>query len=649
MEIAEAATEDPDAAVDGKLFDCVDPLNPQSFFLYAGAGSGKTRSLVNALSHIKEKHGEWLWLRGKRVGIITYTKAAANEVKRRAKSDPLFEVSTIHSFIWSLIAGYNQDIRKWLRGNLADEIAELHQAQAKGRSGSKAAEQRARSLINKTEKLNTLDEIRVFTYNPNGDNRERESLNHAEVIKIGAEFITNKPALRRLLAGKYPVLLIDESQDTNRHLVDALLSFEVEFRGRVCIGFFGDMMQRIYADGKPKLPDFIPDPWAKPAKVMNHRSPKRIIQLINKIRADEDGQVQQHRPDKLGGIVRLFVAPTETVDKEALESGARERMAEVTGDEGWRDPAFVKTLGLEHLMLARRMGFADFFAPLFPIERFKTGLLDGSLPATRFFIADVLPIVAAHKDGSSFFLTSILRKRSPLLQTRTLQNAGADQPQNIARAREGVERLCALWDDGGDPACRVVLQVVAETGLFAIPDTLRAFVENAEELAALAAAMEELGIENLTDDLDDNEEDETDAGIAAWDAALNAPMSQVAKYADYITGTSSFDTHQGVKGLQFPRVMVVIDDQEARGFMFSYDKLLGAKALSSTDLGHIEAGEETTVDRTRRLLYVTASRAEESLAILVYSSDLARVKATVIEAEWFAEGEVELLEPPQTA
>ncbi|MEA2998329.1 MAG: ATP-dependent helicase UvrD/PcrA [Sphingomonadales bacterium] len=637
--------EDPDAGVDQQIFDCVNPEGLRSFFLYAGAGSGKTRSLVNTLNFIRERYGAWLWLRGKRVAVITYTNAAADEIKRRAKSDPLFEVSTIHSFVWSLLAGYNHDIREWLRCNLASEIAELESAQLKGRSASKAAEQRARSILSKQERLGSLDEIRVFSYNPNGDNRERDSLNHAEVIKMGSEFIASKPALRRLLASKFPVLLIDESQDTNKLLVDALLHFEEEFRPQVCVGFFGDMMQRIYADGKAKLPDLIPESWARPSKVMNHRSPARIVRLINQIRSEDDDHVQQHRPDKLGGLVRLFVAPWETEDRFKLEDRIRQRMSEVTGDEGWTDQTLVKTLGLEHHMLARRMGFAELFAPLYAVDRLKTGLLDGSLPALRLFTADVLPTVAAQKGGEAFLVAAILRKRSPLLQAQALKRAESNQAQNIASAREAVVKLCALWDEGADPPCRDVLRVVAETGLFQIPDSLRAYVERADELHDLAAILAGIVIDSDGDP--DEEEGEVSAQFSAWDSALDAPMSQMEKYSAYISGESAFDTHQGVKGLQFPRVMVVVDDQEARGFMFSYEKLLGAKALSSTDLKREQEGEETTVHRTRRLLYVTASRAEESLAIVTYSADPARVKATVVGAEWFTEDEVELIEPEQ--
>ena len=62
--------------------------------------------------------------------------------------------------------------------------------------------------------------------------------------------------------------------------------------------------------------------------------------------------------------------------------------------------------------------------------------------------------------------------------------------------------------------------------------------------------------------------------------------------------------------------MVVVSDEEARGFMFNYDKLFGAKSRSKADLEHEAAGKETTIDRTRRLFYVMCSRAEKSLPVV---------------------------------
>ncbi|WP_225981557.1 3'-5' exonuclease [Paracidovorax avenae] len=98
---------------------------------------------------------------------------------------------------------------------------------------------------------------------------------------------------------------------------------------------------------------------------------------------------------------------------------------------------------------------------------------------------------------------------------------------------------------------------------------------------------------------------------------------------EYLSGNAHFDTHQGVKGLEFDRVMVIMDDAEARGFSFKYEDLFGGKA----------AGEKT-VESTKRLFYVTASRAKESLALVAYSSAPDRVQNFVLHEEWFNADEV---------
>jgi DNA helicase-2/ATP-dependent DNA helicase PcrA len=39
---------------------------------------------------------------------------------------------------------------------------------------------------------------------------------------MGAEFIATEEIMQEILVGKYPILLIDESQDTRKELIDAL-------------------------------------------------------------------------------------------------------------------------------------------------------------------------------------------------------------------------------------------------------------------------------------------------------------------------------------------------------------------------------------------------------------------------------------------
>ena len=140
------------------------------------------------------------------------------------------------------------------------------------------------------------------------------------------------------------------------------------------------------------------------------------------------------------------------------------------------------------------------------------------------------------------------------------------------------------------------------------------------------------------DNIDELEED-----LQAWINVMDMPINVVRGYDDYVNQRTRFDTHQGVKGLEFDRVMVIIDDSEARGRMFSYDKLFGVKKLTDTDMKHIEAGEESSIDRTQRLFYVTCTRAKKSLAVVMYTSDPDKVKNQVISKGWFAEQEIELL------
>lgn len=621
-----------DDCVDAEIRTCLNLDDPTSFFLFAGAGSGKTGSLVKALKHISADSGERLRLYNQKVGVITYTNSACDEIKTRLKFDPLIEVSTIHSFVWSLIDGFHTDIREWLRKNLIDEIGTLNAEQVKGRAGTKTAKDREKSISKKQQRLANLDQVRIFTYNPNGENLGRDSLNHAEVIKIGVYFLTNKPLMQRILANKFPILLIDESQDTNKHLMEAMLSVQEKQSHCFCLGLLGDTMQRIYSDGKIDLGINLPKSWKTPVKRMNHRCPHRGIRLINKIRSAVDTQTQRGRTDKPEGFVRLFVLPNDTPNKQAAESAVTQRMGELTNDLSWfGDAKKVKTLILEHHMAAGRMGFLEMFKPLYGVDKLKTGLLNGTLSGLRLFSEQLLPLIEAKQQGNEFAAAAIVRKFSPLLHPFNLAQLGGKQPEGLQKVREAVEALMMLWSNNAKPRFLDVLRCVNQSGLFEIPHGLYPI--------ASRSVTEQQNAEN---DIPTPQSEDRNIELDAWDQFMQTPFEQIKPYADYINGVADFGTHQGVKGLEFPRVMVVMDDEEAGGFLFSYEKLFGVKDKTKTDLKNEQDGNETGIDRTRRLFYVTCSRAEKSLAIVAYSANPQKVRDHVIREGWFDEHEVEL-------
>lgn len=615
-----------DDGVEDEIASYLDLENPTSFFLFAGAGSGKTRSLVNALRHISTRYRDTLRLRARHVAVITYTNAACDEITRRLEYDPLFVVKTIHSFAWSQIQGFNSDIREWLRTNLQAEIADLTAEEVKGRAGTKASAARLASIESKQRRLDRLDMIKAFTYNPNGDNRERNALNHSEVIKIFATFLLEKSLMQRMFVEKYPFLLIDESQDTNKALIDALLTVQQAHASRFCLGLIGDTMQRIYLDGKENIEGALPPGWETPKKVLNHRCPKRIVRLINAIRSGADEQVQEPRDDAMEGWARLFIFPVDTLDKPAMEDGVRAYMAALTDDAGWSDRDQCKILTLEHHMAAKRMGFEQLFEAIAPIEAFRTAFLDGSFVPSRFFTHSVLPLVKATQQGDKFLATKIIRETSPLLSKDKLK--GSEKPLDQLRmAQAAIDSLMSLWANG-EPTCGAILENVSKSNLFAVPDSLK---------AALAASSAEPVVSK-----DDEEADPVAENIAALLTFLDCPFSMIAPYASYVAHEASFDTHQGVKGLEFDRVMVLMDDGDARGFLFGYDKLLGAKAPSASDLKNAQEGKDSSLDRTRRLFYVTCSRAKSSLALVAYSTDAGAMKAHVTQSDLFTEDEVYL-------
>ena len=601
-----------DDHVDREIESCFSASSPNNFFVFAGAGSGKTRSLINTLNFLDKEQGEKLLMKGKQIAVITYTNAACDEISRRLQYKSIFSVSTIHSFLWELIKNYQVDIKTWIMESVQKEIEELKQKQTKTSRG-KAGEKRAETIKKKTERLAKIRSIQKFSYNPNGDNVGYDSLSHSEVIKMSTEFIATEPTMQDILTSKYPILLIDESQDTKKELIDALLIVCEKYGEKFIVGMFGDTMQKIYNDGKDNLAKCIPDNWVKTVKIMNHRSAKRIVTLANSIRSSVDDQKQQARSDAEEGTVRLFIT-SKSNNKEYVEKRVAEMMVQDTGDIGWNDEEDYKSLILEHHMAASRFGFSELYMPLSNSKKFDTSLREGSIPELSILSKLVFPLLVAYQSGNDFEVAKIIRKNSPLLNKEVFITGLNNQVELLRKAEEAVELLMKLWNDGKVPTCLEVLKSIRDTGLFKVGTRV-------DEVLA------------------DYSQDENEK-ITALRTALSAPFYELERYALYVSDNTRFATHQGVKGLEFPRVMVILDDAQARGFLFSYEKLFGVKAQSDTDEKNAHDGKDTSITRTARLFYVACTRAKKSLAIVAYTENEEMVRDTALANGWFLENEI---------
>ena len=604
-----------DLQVDETLEKCILSTPRKSFFLFAGAGSGKTYSLVLLLKKIHNSIGKDLLLQGKNVAVITFTNAATDEIINRLDYSPIFHISTIHSFVWEVIKYYQSDIKRLYCSYIEEDLKALEKKikETKNKT-TKTYLSSVEKLEYQKERLAKAQTIEKFVYNPNGSNPEYNALRHAEVIRISARMIIESRMLQRIIAQRYPILLIDESQDTKKELVDVFFEIQRNFTDIFTLGLLGDQKQRIYADGKENIEDSIPTEWEKPVKRMNYRCAKRIIQLANDIGKDIDINAEQRpREDANDGFVRLFIIQQrDGLNKDEIEQNVMRIMSEQTRDEKWAAiDADVKVLTLEHMMAARRLGFSSFFAPLYKVSKYQMTFLQGTVSEIEFFTKEILPIAESIKEDGRIAL-EILKKHSPLLSGQDTKN-----PYELyLKCREEAIKVANLVNENG--TIRVVVDEIIKSQLLTVPDVVR-------QAYMLSPS-----------DIEDTVEEE----LRAWVEVMDLPINMVRSYDDYVNHRSQFDTHQGVKGLEFDRVMVIIDDSEIKGFLFSYDKLFGVKDLSNVDLKNKENGKETSIERTQILFYVTCTRAKNSLAVVMYKNYPERVKTETIRKGWFEENEI---------
>ena len=182
----------------------------------------------------------------------------------------------------------------------------------------------------------------------------------------------------------------------------------------------------------------------------------------------------------------------------------------------------------------------------------------------------------------------------------------ADLRLKLSAARDNVAKLHQVVKAGGAGSVRVALELALRSG-FMEPDP-----RFGSYLGIKIGQSEDIVLSDRT--------------IDTLDAFMDCDVRELPAYFTYIRGSSPYSTQHGTKGAEFPRVIVILDDTDGRFFQYSYDKILGVKELSATDLQNQSSGSESVIERTWRLLYVCVSRARESLAVVYFGDDATRAR-----------------------
>lgn len=517
----------------------------QNFRVEAGAGSGKTYSLNKVIEWIQTNKWEEYRRKDQHVVCITYTNAAVEVIAGRLANDSFIIPSTIHSFAWNAIKQYQSTLIKLIRENETFRSTEG-------------------DFFNIKEVQYTLG----HRYNENGI----MYLYHDDVIQLFAILLDNAK-FRHVFSNKYPLILIDEYQDTLKPIIDRFIQYFISTKTGPQFGFFGDSWQTIYQSNKVcgliQHKNII-----EIKKGANFRSAPRIVDLLNFIRPELP---QQSAIDDFSGEVTVITCD----DYMGIRRTDRNFKGDLPADELKKRLTNVieyikqncisaneklKTLMITHRVLAAQQGYNKL------LDILGNGLRDKEDPFLLFFMEQLEPIYQALETMDMQLLFDTLKlKRYPI--TKKSEKA---QWKKLKEALE-IARGKASSD---------VLKTVFESKLIPISSKIEGYYD-----LYLHAP------ETMYSGADVTIRDFLDIEYEQFLAAIN-----------YFHPEADFSTEHGVKGEEYDNVIFVISKGWNQYQFETYAPMI---------INGYPPAKETAYIRNRNLFYVCCSRPRKRLFFFI--------------------------------
>lgn len=588
----------------------------RSFAMIAGAGSGKTTSLVDALAEIRKTYGSTLRQNGQRIACITFTNRAVEVIQGRLGFDDLYQVSTLHGFLWSEINRFQHDIREAIQN---DRLPNLIAKAAEGDTGKETKTARkAREKVAKHEKeLAGIHEVSQFAYDDVAfSDYINGKLSHDDIIEIAGYIFRERQNFRRLIGARYPFIFVDEAQDTFVPIIDGL-NMTCALPGLPLVGYFGDPWQQIY-DGRAG--DFAPpEGGLSITKAENFRCSPQVIHFLNSFRTDVQQVAAGSNAEVDGSVeIRLVQAEAPEGPRKRYSEGQLDRalaeMDRAVDGWGWNERPDVIRLFLVRQMIARRLGFSclqEIFTGPYASQRAQEGYESGEHYLLRPFLKVICPLIDASTKGESRRVIDILRANSPTYDPYG-PNANRTLKAMVEQSKVQLEELIGVWETG---STKDVLVYCNDNGLINTSDRL------AEQLARPPR----------TEEFNDEAHSE-EKGDWLADNFFSMPKNELFAYRDFILQNTPYSTQHGVKGEEYDNVLVVFDDVEANWSQYSFSKLLTPGVAGQPTEGQYERG--------RKLAYVCFSRAEQNLKILLFTPTPEATRDELISRGLFSEDQI---------
>jgi DNA helicase-2/ATP-dependent DNA helicase PcrA len=600
--------------------------NGNNFLLSGGAGSGKTYSLVQLINQLIVENPN------KKVACMTYTNAAVKEIEERVNHNNL-NVTTIHDFLWDNIKHFQAELKSSILALLKDENTKIKAPEDETVDDS--------FFNNLSEGIQYKEYLKI----------KAGIISHDEVLIVANHMYKTYPKLCDILKDKFRFILIDEYQDTSKHVVDILLTHLKQSKKKNIVGFFGDAMQAIYEDGIGNLDEYKgneDDKVKEVKKVQNRRNPQCVINLANLLRTD--GITQE--PSNDVNAPNMFNGSIKTGNiKFYYSSNSDIEMAKSSIGWDFGDSKKTKILNLTHNLIALKAGFTNLMEiyDKDPIITLKNEIVRKSKDSK---------VAITIADGETFEQIvdrfQLKNKQKKLKKdllladstNRELFNKVKDLP--FAEVRKIYLDKDQLIDDNKKGSKRDDLI----KHLFKIQNNITLYrneqfnefirvteykIKNINDKKALKDQIEKLSkaenlpIEKVIDLADEygicKKDDKLNRFINekqyVYDRVKTVDFLEFQNLYNYLEGFTPYSTQHKTKGSEFENVLVILDNGGWNHYNFN---------------GFFEKNSSESVNnRTSKIFYVCCTRVKENLAVY-FQNPSEKVIATA--KEWFGENNV---------
>ena len=594
--------------------------NKRSFVLEAGAGSGKTYTLIQTLNHLIESQGTSLQYNHQRIICITYTNVAKNEIIERLEHNPLVLVSTIHEFLWETIKSFQKQLKvelcKLNELRYAEEVAKKEEL-----SGVRLLNFEHKYVPNLIERISNVETI---NYQDTAfRDFERGILHHDDVISLSRMMFEAYALLPKILAQKYPYILVDEYQDTSEDTTVSLIEYLLQRnQGNITLGFYGDSHQKIYEAGVGDLEKYYNKEKDEENSLLlvkkeeNYRSSKEVVRLLNQFRSN----IEQQSINQFQGSVK-FVFCNNYPKRELKGNNGRTKDESITeyekrleplkninydkiithlSQQNWdfKENGEDKILVIANSRVAKRAGFGNLYQ-IFNNrynQRTKEQLLDRNHSLIKHFVGYIDKKTSQEREIGvehliSFWKTKnyneifrFLKKNSNFFNGEVLKHSHKKRISEVLNELTAIRLTKTIKD---------IFDFVEEKNILRKSESLSRFIER-----------------TTVDDISkfegkDKERVEKDKHL--YSNFLQLPYTEMINFFKHAQNNTVFSTKHGTKGEEYRNVLTVIDDTEWKQ-EYNFQNF-----FNNTD------DNPKRRLSTRNLFYVECSRAKENLVVLALS------------------------------